>query len=187
MKKENDIIAAAIVKINRMKQETESNAEQKHYQVIFKGGESLYFDTLSDARNAISKARREADIYHRRNTSAEFEQVETSRPVAEKRWIRYTIIARQQGTPRSYTDNYACVAGYCLSTLGISYTKKETLFISYVFLGDEAEEILYKKGISKKALLDMINKEFSANYSTDLNDFEQDITEEYCNNIGLYQ
>jgi hypothetical protein len=54
-------------------------------------------------------------------------------------------------------------------------------------LGDEAEDILYKKGISKKALLDMINKEFSANYSTDLNDFEQDITEEYCNNIGLYQ
>ena len=68
----------------------------------------------------------------------------------EKRWIRYTIIARQQGTPRRYTDDYACVAGYCLSTLGISYTKKETLFISYIFLGDEAEEILYKKGISKK-------------------------------------
>ena len=187
MQKENDIIAEAIVKINRMKQETESNAEQKHYQVIFKGGESLYFDTLSDARNAISKARREADIYHRRNTSAEFDKVETSRPVAEKRWIRYTIIARQQGTPRRYTDDYACVAGYCLSTLGISYTKKDTLFISYVFLGDEAEDILYQKGLNKKSLLDMINKEFAANYSTDLNDFEQDITEEYCNNIGLYQ
>ena len=47
---------------------------KKHYQVIFQGGESLYFDTLSDARNAISEARREADIYHRRNTSAEFEK-----------------------------------------------------------------------------------------------------------------
>ena len=33
----------------------------------------------------------------------------------------------------------------------------------------------------------MINKEFAANYSTDLKEFEQDITEEYCNNIGLYQ
>ena len=183
MKKENDIIAEAIVR-----EAKESNlATNKHYQVIFQGGESLYFDTLSDARNAISKARREADIYHRRNTSAEFEKVETSRPVAEKRWIRYTIIARQQGTPRSYTDNYACVAGYCLSTLGISYTKKETLFISYVFLGDEAEDILYKKGLNKKSLLDILNREFAANYSTDLKEFEQDITEEYCNNIGLYQ
>ena len=183
MKKENDIIAEAIVR-----EAKESNlATNKHYQVIFQGGESLYFDTLSEARDAISKARREADIYHRRNTAEAFEKVETSRPVAEKRWIRYTIIARQQGTPRSYTDNYACVAGYCLSTLGISYTKKETLFISYVFLGDEAEEILYKKGLNKKSLLDMINKEFAANYSTDLKEFEQDITEEYCNNIGLYK
>ena len=173
--------------MKKEKQQEETAGNAMHYQVIFKGGESAYFDTLSDARNAISEARRDADIYHRRNTSAEFEKVETSRPVNEKRWIRYTIIARQQGTPRSYTDNYACVAGYCLSTLGISYTKKETLFISYVFLGDEAEEILYKKGLNKKSLLDMINKEFSANYSTDLNDFEQDITEEYCNNIGLYQ
>ena len=183
MKKENDIIAEAIEK-----EAKERNlATNKRYKVIFQGGESLYFDTLSDARNAISKARRDADIYHRRNTSAEFEKVETSRPVNEKRWIRYTIIARQQGTPRSYTDNYACVAGYCLSTLGISYAKKETLFISYVFLGDEAEEILYKKGLNKKSLLDMINKEFAANYSTDLKEFEQDITEEYCNNIGLYK
>ena len=186
MKKENVIIAAAIGK-----EAKERNlATNKRYKVILNTpGEAKeqYFDTLSDARNAISKARRDADIYHRRNTSAEFEKVETSRPVNEKRWIRYTIIARQQGTPRSYTDNYACVAGYCLSTLGISYTKKETLFISYVFLGDEAEDILYKKGISKKSLLDMINKEFAANYSTDLKEFEQDITEEYCNNIGLYQ
>ena len=186
MKKENDIIAEAIVK-----EAKERNlATNKHYKVILNTpGEAKeqYFDTLSEARNAISKARREADIYHRRNTSAEFEKVETSRPVNEKRWIRYTIIARQQGTPRRYTDDYACVAGYCLSTLGISYAKKETLFISYVFLGDEAEEILYKKGLNKKSLLDMINKEFAANYSTDLNDFEQDITEEYCNNIGLYQ
>jgi hypothetical protein len=54
-------------------------------------------------------------------------------------------------------------------------------------LGDEAEEILYKKGLNKKSLLDMINKEFAANYSTDLKEFEQDITEEYCNNIGLYK
>ena len=186
MKKENVIIAAAIGK-----EAKERNlATNKRYKVILNTpGEAKeqYFDTLSDARNAISKARRDADIYHRRNTSAEFEKVETSRPVNEKRWIRYTIIARQQGTPRSYTDNYACVAGYCLSTLGISYTKKETLFISYVFLGDEAEEILYKKGLNKKSLLDMINKEFAANYSTDLKEFEQDITEEYCNNIGLYQ
>lgn len=186
MKKENDIIAEAIER-----EAKESNlATNKRYKVILNtpgGAMPQYFDTLSDARNAISEARRDADIYHRRNTSAEFEKVETSRPVNEKRWIRYTIIARQQGTPWRYTDDYACVAGYCLSTLGISYAKKDTLFISYVFLGDEAEEILYKNGISKKALLDMINKEFSANYSTDLNDFEQDITEEYCNNIGLYQ
>ena len=83
MKKENYIIAAAIER-----EAKERNlATNKRYKVIFKGGESLYFDTLSDARNAISKARREADIYHRRNTSAEFEKVETSRPVAEKRWI----------------------------------------------------------------------------------------------------
>ena len=186
MKKENDIIAEAIER-----EAKEANlATNKRYKVVLNTPDEpkeQYFDTLSEARNAISKARREADIYHRRNTSEAFEKVETSRPVAEKRWIRYTIIARQQGTPRSYTDNYACVAGYCLSTLGISYTKKETLFISYVFLGDEAEEILYKKGLNKKSLLDMINKEFAANYSTDLNDFEQDITEEYCNNIGLYQ
>ena len=54
-------------------------------------------------------------------------------------------------------------------------------------MGDEAEDILYKKGLNKKSLLDMINKEFAANYSTDLKEFEQDITEEYCNNIGLYK
>ena len=64
--------------------------------------------------------------------------------------------------------------------------KKRYLYHTF-FLGDEAEEILYIKGLNKKSLLDMINKEFAANYSTDLNDFEQEITEEYCNNIGLYQ
>ena len=186
MKKENYIIAAAIER-----EAKERNlATNKRYKVVLNTpGEpkEQYFDTLAEARNAISEARRDADIYHRRNTSAEFDKVETSRPVAEKRWIRYTIIARQQGTPRRYTDDYAWVAGYCLSTLGVSYTKKDTLFISYVFLGDEAEDILYQKGLNKKSLLDMINKEFAANYSTDLKEFEQDITEEYCNNIGLYQ
>ena len=93
MKKENDIIAEAIER-----EAKEANlATNKRYKVVLNTPDEpmpQYFDTLSEARNAISKARREADIYHRRNTSAEFEKVETSRPVAEKRWIRYTIIAR---------------------------------------------------------------------------------------------
>ena len=93
MKKENYIIAAAIER-----EAKERNlATNKRYKVVLNTpGEpkEQYFDTLSGARNAISEARRDADIYHRRNTSAEFDKVETSRPVAEKRWIRYTIIAK---------------------------------------------------------------------------------------------
>ena len=66
--------------------------------------------------------------------------------------------------------------------------QRKTRYLFHTFFWEtKPRKFCIKKGLNKKSLLDMINKEFAANYSTDLNDFEQDITEEYCNNIGLYK